>query len=127
MAAQAVQPHIYANPIPQRSTRPAPKRSAKAVRRARTLTVLFILLVAALVLFFPRVVHTQNHSEMALVTYTVVAGDTLWEIASHHAGDRDLREVIHQIEKVNQLKGQSIQPGQVLTIPATPGSQLAGR
>lgn len=129
MAAQAVQPLIYTERSARKGAaakRPL-RRSKKAVRRARTLAVLFVLLVAVLVLLFPRVVHTQSHSEMVPVSYTVAAGDTLWEIAAAHAGNRDVREVIHLIEKANNIKGLSIQPGQVLTIPALPGTKLAGR
>lgn len=140
MAAQAVQPFIYAEqtaprahrqgtsqPAPRRSTQPVQRRSRKAIRRARALAVLFVLLVAALVLLFPRVVHTQSHSEMVAISYTVAPGDTLWEIAAAHAGNRDVREVIHEIEQVNRIKGVPIQPGQVLIIPAAPGTKLAGR
>lgn len=110
-------------------TPPARRRSRKALRRARTLAVLFTLLVAVLVLVLsPRAVHTQSHSDAPTeIAYTVVAGDTLWEIAARHAGRKDVREVIYQIERANDLKSAAIQPGQVLYIPAAPGSALAGR
>lgn len=124
MAAHAAQPIIYSEPPVRKAPR---RRSSKAVRRARTLTVLFVLLVAALVLLFPRVVHTQPHSEMASIEHTVAPGDTLWAIAAQHAGNRDVREVVYQIKKANGLRSAAIQPGQVIVIPATLGNELAGR
>ncbi|MFZ5816629.1 MAG: LysM peptidoglycan-binding domain-containing protein [Bacillota bacterium] len=124
MAAHALQPIIST----ERKPRPAARRTPKAVRRARTLTVLFLLLVAALLLLFPRVVHTQGHpAPPAGQEYIVAAGDTLWEIAAQHAGRRDVREVLFLIEQANDLSSAEIQPGQVLWIPAVPGSKLAGR
>ncbi|MFZ5824410.1 MAG: LysM peptidoglycan-binding domain-containing protein [Bacillota bacterium] len=131
MAAHAVQ-HSLRTDQPVRTiklTRPARRRSRKAVRRARTLAVLFVLLVAALVLvLFPRSVHTQSHSSVTTgVEYIVAPGDTLWEIAARHAGRKDVREVIYLIEQANELKSSAIQPGQVLFIPTVDGNPLAGR
>lgn len=125
MAAHAVQSIL----LPVRgSSKPVLRRSGKAIRRARTLAVLFVLLVAAVVLLFPRVVHTQGLRETSMgAEYTVVAGDTLWEIAARNAGNRDVREVIYQIEKVNGLKSVEIQPGQVLVIPTVPRTTVVGR
>lgn len=124
MAAHAVQPIIRT----ERTFRPVRRRTPKAVRRVRTLVILFVLLVAALVLLFPRVVHTQSPGPMAVGEhYTVAAGDTLWEIAAERAGKRDVREIVYLIEKANDLSSVEIQPGQVLFIPAAPGIKLAGR
>lgn len=132
MAAHAVQPTLRTENRVMRSPRPvqtARRRSRKAVRRARTLAVLFVLLVAALVLFlFPRTVHTESHNEVnAGIEYTVLPGDTLWEIGSRHAGRNDVREIIWRIQQANGLESAVIQPGQVLFIPAVPGSTIAGR
>lgn len=134
MAAPALQ-HSLRTDRPVRTMkvtqpgRPARRRSRKAVRRARTLAVLFVLLVAALVLvLFPRSVHTQPPGALtAGVEYTVAPGDTLWEIAARHAGQKDVRELIYLIEQANELKSSAIQPGQVLFIPVVDGTSLAGR
>jgi nucleoid-associated protein YgaU len=48
--------------------------------------------------------------------YTVVRGDTLWEIAERHYGG-DIREAVWRIEQRNELADASLQPGQVLILP----------
>lgn len=93
------------------------KRTPKAVRRARTLTVLFVLTLAAAVLLFPRIVHTQPSEPPAGVHHTVVPGDTLWDIAVAYGGNRDVREVIYEIQELNGLSSAEIHPGQVLFVP----------
>lgn len=96
------------------------RRTPKAVRRARTLAVLFVLTLSAAVLLFPRLVHTESHEPPAGVHHTVAYGDTLWDIAVAHSGDRDVREVIYQIQRLNGLPSAEIHPGQVLFIPTDP-------
>jgi nucleoid-associated protein YgaU len=132
MAATALHPTICHEPVARKATvrrrLARPGRSPKAVRRSRTLALLFVVLVAVLVLFFPRVVHTQGlYPEGDQVAYTVRAGDTLWEIAGQYAGKRDVREVIYQIQRANNLQTADIRPGQVLRIPLAPGATVAGR
>lgn len=93
------------------------RRTPKAVRRARTLAVLFVVTVAAAVLLFPRLVHTQPSEPPAGVHHTVAPGDTLWDIAVAHAGNRDVRELIYEIQQLNGLSSAEIYPGQVLFVP----------
>jgi hypothetical protein len=51
--------------------------------------------------------------------YVVRAGDTLWSISASFAGDRDTREIMDEIEKMNHLGGANlIVPGQVLLVPS---------
>jgi len=113
MAAIALQPRY----------RRVRRRTPKAVRRARTLAVLFTLTLAAAVLLFPRLVHTGAHEPPAGVHYTVVQGDTLWDIATAYAGDRDVREVVYLIRRLNGLPSAEIHPGQVLFVPTEPAGR----
>ena len=49
---------------------------------------------------------------------TVVAGDTLWDIAEFvKSRDMDTREAVYEICKANDIKAGDIQPGMILTIP----------
>ena len=49
--------------------------------------------------------------------YVVKPGDTLWAIAlTHHGGDP--REAVWKIRDRNGLAGTTVQPGQVLVLPA---------
>ncbi len=117
----------FALPANSRQQRPTARRSRRAIRRARTLAALFVLLVAVLVLL---VLPGQAETRVANppgATYTVAAGDTLWEIAARYAGEHDVREMILVIKKANNLESVTIQPGQSLFIPAVKGTTIAGR
>jgi nucleoid-associated protein YgaU len=51
-------------------------------------------------------------------TTTVVReGDTLWSIARSVAGDADVRVVVDDIQRLNDLEGADLEPGQVLHLP----------
>ncbi len=89
------------------------------VRRARALALL--LVVASLLLVAPGLARGDGPERPAArQTYTVQAGDTLWEIARRAAPDRDPREVVDQLVRDNRLRGQ-LQPGQQLSLPAPSG------
>ena len=45
-------------------------------------------------------------------------GDTLWEYAESAAPGADPRPVIAEIKAVNDLSSSTLQPGQVLVVPA---------
>ncbi|HKX74112.1 MAG TPA: LysM peptidoglycan-binding domain-containing protein [Acidimicrobiia bacterium] len=52
--------------------------------------------------------------------YRVVAGDTLWSIASDLAGPSvDVRSVVADIKRDNGLQTSALNVGQVLVIPAS--------
>lgn len=52
------------------------------------------------------------------VSVTVHPGDTLWSIASAHAGPgADVQEVVDRITDANHLAGGTLQPGEHLRIP----------
>jgi hypothetical protein len=52
------------------------------------------------------------------VNVTVHPGDTLWTIASAHAGSgADVQEVVDRITDANHLTGGTLQPGERLKIP----------
>ncbi len=44
-------------------------------------------------------------------------GDTLWSIASNYADNKEIRQVIYEISKVNNIKNASIYPGNIIKIP----------
>ncbi len=51
---------------------------------------------------------------------TVAPGDTLWEIASqYNYYDEDIRQVLYNIKKTNQMTSSTIYPGEVLIIPVS--------
>jgi len=50
-------------------------------------------------------------------SYVVRPGDSLWSIAGAVAPDRDPREVIHDLDALNEAPVDRLTPGMVLTIP----------
>lgn len=47
----------------------------------------------------------------------VLPGQTLWSLAEAHDPSADARLVIQQIEQLNAMTGDQIQPGEVLWVP----------
>jgi len=56
-------------------------------------------------------------NEVETMAYTVNKGDTLWAIARKYTSkDKDIRQTIYEIEKLNNLKNATIYPGQTIQI-----------
>ena len=50
--------------------------------------------------------------------HLVVTGDTLWDIAAEHTTPgEDVRRVVYEIQRLNDLDGSMILPGQELQVP----------
>ena len=83
---------------------------------SRVLVLLVSVAVASFLLLASAVQATDGVRATAEVQ--VSAGDTLWEIASEvsEPGD-DVRKVIHDIKRMNDLDNSIIRPGQVLVVP----------
>ena len=47
----------------------------------------------------------------------VKQGDTLWTIAQNHFPEKDIREYIYNIKKLNDLNNDYIYAGQMLKLP----------
>nr|WP_252187879.1 LysM peptidoglycan-binding domain-containing protein [Anaeromonas frigoriresistens] len=45
-------------------------------------------------------------------------GDTIWEIAhDHNPYGEDVRKIVYEIEKMNNLESQYIRPGDIIKVP----------
>jgi LysM repeat protein len=45
-------------------------------------------------------------------------GDSLWKIARNHGNKQnDIRKIIYEIKKINQLESSTIHPGQIILMP----------
>jgi LysM repeat protein len=92
----------------------------RLTRRGRVVVTLLLLglLLGAFVIFSGQSMATaEAGSPEPTRTVVVGEGDTLWEIASEVAGDRDLREVVHEIETLNSLPGPTLEVGQEIAVP----------
>lgn len=83
----------------------------KLVKTIIALSIILLILIP----LTPRV-HSQ--SKVTYSKFTVSSGDTLWTIASQFINKNDdVRELIYNIKKVNNLNSAIILPGQELLIP----------
>ena len=79
-------------------------------------TVLVLVVSMAIGAMFPVSAASPKHSSYTEIK--VQTGDTLWQLAKTYGDQsKDVREVIYDICKVNNVDAGSIYPGQVLRIP----------
>ena len=116
-------PRTTARPRPaaRPSARPASRGQLRLTRRGRVVMTLLLLglVLGAAVLFGGTSVATGD-AGATVPTRTVVVGegDTLWDIAGEVAAPGEVREMVHQIEKLNSLPGPALEVGQQLAVPA---------
>ncbi len=112
---------VVDDPAGWRASRRAGRREVRRRRIAGLLRLaLFLFLVFAAVWAGVRVANagiamTGDGSE----SYVVRAGDTLWDIAVCHYGERvDPRRAVYEIRVANDLNGDvTLQPGDELALP----------
>lgn len=99
----------------------AERRGETTVTRRKRLTLMPVIVLAALSLMvaLPTLSGMRLYAATAerYTTVTVHPGDTLWSIASAHAGSGDIQDAIDRISAVNHLRGAELEPGQHLRIP----------
>lgn len=79
-------------------------------------TVFFISTIFSL--FFDQDVHAASSQPQVHTYVEVESGDTLWSIASQYADQgQDIREYVHKIKGINDLKNSNLQVGQKLLLP----------
>ena len=97
------------------------ERRETTVTRRKKLTLMPAIALAALSLMvaLPTLSGMRLYAATAerYTTVTVHPGDTLWSIASAHAGSGDVQDAIDRISAVNHLRGAGLQPGERLRIP----------
>lgn len=80
--------------------------------------VLPLALALVFLLLLAQQVHAGNTS-MSTESYRVVSGDTLWDLADERTEPGgDVRSVVRTIQRLNDLDGGLILPGQVIVVPA---------
>ena len=99
-----------------------PRRQHEMTQQSASARALVIIstIVAALVLLLATAVHAFGGSDpVATDIYRVQGGDTLWSIASDVAEPgSDLRAVVADIRRLNDLPGPVIHAGDLLAVPA---------
>ncbi len=122
--ARPVRPASGVRPGRVRPGVPAPPAAAAAPLRLTrrgwcALTALAVAAVALAVLVLSAVLGGGGDLELAGGSSVVVRpGDTVWSIATEVAGQgEDVRAVVDAIERLNDLEGATVVPGQVLEVP----------
>lgn len=104
-----------------RPARPLPR--LRMTRRGRAVLGALLVAPVALALAISALSGTpaQAGSSVSTASFdhiTVVAGESLWELAAWVAPEADPREVVAEFVSLNQLSTTEVQPGQRLAIPA---------
>ena len=85
----------------------------RAVKRRRTITILTITVIMITAML--NLVWAKGKESVSVV---VRNGDTVWSIAGeNNPNNKDLRDLVHEIIKENNLHDGTIYAGQELTIP----------
>lgn len=105
-----------------------PRSRLRLTRRGRAVlaTLAALPLVIAMFVFTLNGGGANATAELATgdVEYvTVMAGQTLWQLAAELEPGADPRDVIYEMLKFNQLSSSEVQAGQRLAIPAAYSSQ----
>lgn len=87
--------------------------------------VIPIVIVTALVWFSYSMINMpsaeERYEDMEHYSVVVRSGDTLWSIAEDNIDEdnpKDIRKVIYDIKKMNDLDNDFIQPGRLLKFPS---------
>jgi hypothetical protein len=116
LPAEAV--HTASSPRAQSPMRPR----LHITRRGRAVLSLGVALavvatIVAVVLSGGGAVATSTSGDVHFSHITVAAGETLWQVAEDVAPSSDPRDVIADIQQLNNLGTTQVMPGQSLAIP----------
>jgi len=98
------------------TTTAAPLRITRRGRLALSALIALPVLTASLLLATPGAQAGAEAGEAQV--YSVLAGESMWDIAEELAPDSDPRVVIDQLMRSNDLDSTAVHPGQQLVVPA---------
>jgi len=106
---------------PRRRALVAPTRRLHLTPRGRLLVLAGLVLLLLAAFTVGRTANSQASDaptvSPVLAEVTVEPGDTLWAVARRVAPDRDPRDVVAQIRRLNHLPSSVLQVGQELLLP----------
>lgn len=91
------------------------KRKYRLNNKKRFFSFLFLLFF--ITVLAGSVVAAAGNEGSESRTVMVRPGDTLWGIAQENAGNKDIRQYVYNLKKVNQLEDATIYAGQKLYLP----------
>jgi len=93
---------------------------ALTTRGRRALGLLGLVLIAATVLLGGRAVAGAPAEPIAVDTYTVSSGETLWAIAAAYtAPHEDVRDTVAKLVELNGRASASLRAGEQILVPAS--------
>jgi hypothetical protein len=100
-------------------TSPAVSSPVRLTRRGRIVLTLVMMVGLVLAGFTLGRGSSQaaGHNHQVRHTVTVQAGDTLWSLAERVAPHADTRDVVAEIQSLNQIPGAVVVPGERLVVP----------
>ena len=92
----------------------------RLTRRGRAVVLGFFVLMASLAsaILFTTASRASNPDAAPTPTVVVQPHDTLWSIATRTSPRRDPYAAVAEIQRLNDLDGYVIHPGQTLRVPA---------
>jgi len=97
------------------------KKKYKIVDRRRFFIFITSLFIVVAIISFSLLLNNKVHSSVYEIAYEevrVVEGDNLWNIALLYLPEKtDIRKVIYDIKKFNNMKTSYIHPGDIIKIP----------
>ncbi|MCK4258337.1 MAG: LysM peptidoglycan-binding domain-containing protein [Halanaerobiales bacterium] len=95
----------------------------KTDSKKKTKIIPMVILTMIVVTFCTFIILEGHVNSNDLVKYhhlEVQSGDTLWSLAKKFVkADEDIRDLIYQIRKINDLRTAEIHPGEIILIPTS--------
>jgi hypothetical protein len=92
----------------------------KAKTNKRNVLIFIITLCTLWIASFGMMVdaYASSDGDAEWIEVQVEKGDTLWKLVSrHYQGNEDIREVINNVQQINDLQSSAITPRQWIKIP----------
>ena len=94
------------------------RRDSKKSLFAKLLTAFLVVFVLSILITFLFSIISFSESDSNFIEHEIQSGESLWSIASQYHGQNvDLRKIIYEIKKINQIDSSVISPGKELLIP----------
>lgn len=98
------------------------KKKYKIVNKKRFYLFITSIFVVLAIIIFSLISNNKVHSSVYEIHYEevkVVEGDTLWNIALAYLPEKtDVRKVIYDIKRFNNMNSSYIYPGDTIKIPS---------
>ena len=85
---------------------------------SKLITAFIVVFVLSILITFLFSIISFSESNSNFIKHEIQSGESLWLIASQYHGQNvDLRKIIYEIKKINQIDSSVISPGKELLIP----------